>query len=356
MKASLLTFEKGLEDTRQFIRGLELESELVSMPIREDSTSSIVMHIQIYRDHILNLRTKKRFFDNTAIIISLYGLLERFIESLICAYIEHMNAVIPKYSDIPKEILVHHLSMSISLINHSELPKYKDIIAVSQVISNLHSCMNNESIYKVNAEAFAQHTSNFWRATIEKSFSQIGIFSVSNRIIKSPIFLDYIKRERHDLQTANRITPEIALNYLDTFVQLRNEIAHGEPPQLASNSILLDYVKFFEAYARALFEVIYSETLCYDIKYLGKYLGKSKKIFKRGYVIGISVKETPIRVGDLLVAQTNNKIRPFIGGEIEELQINSETLSLAPTGVDVGIKVPFRGKPNYSYFLIPKHM
>lgn len=83
-------------------------------------------------------------------------------------------------------------------------------------------------------------------------------------------------------------------------------------------------------------------------------MGKPKKIFKRGYVIGISVKEAPIQVGDVLVAQTNNKILPFIGGEIEELQVKSETLSLAPPGIDVGIKVPFKGKLNYSYFLIPK--
>lgn len=244
MKASLLTFKMGLEDTRQFIRGLELESELVSMQIGEESTSSILIQIQNYRNHILNLRAKKRLFDNTAIIISLYGLLERFIESLICAYIKHMNAVIPKYSDNPKEIIEHHVRMSISLISHSELPKYKDEITISQVISNLNSCMNNESSYKVNAEAFAQHTSNFWRTTIEKSFSQVGIPSVSSRIIKSPIFLEYIKRERHDLQAASHIIPEIALNYLDTFVQLRNEIAHGELPQRTANSMLLDYINF----------------------------------------------------------------------------------------------------------------
>ena len=237
-------------------------------------------------------------------------------------------------------------------------PNYRNfgtlpVITVPQVISNLHSCMNNEVRYKVNAEAFAQHTSNFWRKTIEKSFSQIGIFNISDRIIKCHIFIEYIKRDRHDLQ-GSRIIPEVALNSLDTFVQLRNEIAHGELPQLTANSMLLDYVKFFEAYGRALYDVTYSETLRYDTKYFGKNLGKPKKIFKNGNIIGISVKEAPIHIGDLLVAETNNKLLPFISGEIEELQVNNEKLSEVPPGKDVGIKVSFKGKLNYSYFIIPK--
>ena len=118
--------------------------------------------------------------------------------------------------------------------------------------------------------------------------------------------------------------------------------------------MLLDYVNFLEAYGNALYNVIYSETLRYDVKYFGNALGKPKKIFKQGHIVGILAKETSIHVGDLLVAETNNKILPFISGEIEELQVDNEKLTEVSPGKDVGIKVPFKGKSNFFYFIIPR--
>lgn len=152
--------------------------------------------------------------------------------------------------------------------------------------------------------------------------------------------------------------PKEALSDLNDLVRRRNEVAHGEvPDELLDNGILLDYIGLLEIYGKALYEVVYSDILKYEVKYNGTELGPAIGIYKKGKIIGISVKNTDIKVGDLLIAKTTNDILPYMAGKIEELQVNKDSFKEVPassSGTDIGIRVSFRAKENHTFFLVRK--
>jgi len=146
---------------------------------------------------------------------------------------------------------------------------------------------------------------------------------------------------------------------LDDLAERRNEVAHGNiSDDILSNEWLIEYIEFFEAYGPALYEVTMSEALQYDTKYRGIELGQPIKIYKN-YIVCISIKNIPIpiKVGDILVAKTTNKLLPFIAGDIQEIQIDKipyKEIS-SNTSADIAMKITFKAKQNQSFFLISKY-
>ena len=64
-----------------------------------------------------------------------------------------------------------------------------------------------------------------------------------------------------------------------------------------------------------------------------------------------------VEVGDMLVAMTGDTKRPVRFGVIESLEADRQSLTRAsgtPSGIEVGIKVPFRTKVNHTFLCIPK--
>ncbi|HEY9299613.1 MAG TPA: HEPN domain-containing protein, partial [Phormidium sp.] len=279
--------------------------------------------------------------------------------SLLTAYVSYLNSIIPKYEEIPKQIAKNHISLSFALISLSEQSRYQGVVTATQLISNLHSCTSNSKDYRINAEAFAQHTANFRDEVIQSSFAQIGIDGVSGRVKNSSAFIEYLEL-KYPERDIGSIKPQDYLFYLNDLAERRNQVAHGSlPDELLSNQILLDYITFFEAYGQALYEVVYSDALYYAVKYQGIELGTPKQILKNRTVVGIAVKNTLIRVGDLLVAQTANNALLYLAGEILELQVDNVSYKEVPSnaeGMDMGIRVPFKAKKNQKFFLIPKQV
>ena len=356
MKSSLDAFLIGLADLRHYIEGIELESLLLSYPVDRKNPSSCESLVLKYQQHTIEgISKRKRRFDCNSIIVSLYGFTEQFVESLLKAYVNDLSKIISEYDKLPDSITKNHIDFSMELIKHIEEPKYEGLITKKQIISNLCSDFNNHENYRLNVEAFAYHAANFKPNVIDKLFAGVGVDNISGRVIKCPIFTDYLRENAP--ASVNHITPAEALVNLNDLASRRNEIAHGSPSQLIKNDILLDDIRLLEIYATALYEVVYSEALFYAVKHHGIKLGKPLAIFNNR-IIGLSVKNINIKVGDLLVAQqTANKSLPYIAGEIQEIQENkvkSEKILTSAIAKNIGIRVAFKAKENHTFFLIHK--
>ncbi|MDM8548937.1 MAE_28990/MAE_18760 family HEPN-like nuclease [Desulfobacterales bacterium HSG2] len=359
MENTLQSFEKELDELRHYIQGLELESRLISSEVDKKSQTECESLVSEYQKYILAARKKKQQFEYNSIIVSLYGFLEQFVESLIESYLKQLNVIIPVYSALPEAITKNYIDISVEFMKYIEESKYKEkeFVTKKQLISDLYSCISNSAGYRINPYPFIHHTANFWPDVIASSFASVGVRNVSGRVIKCPVFTRYLKEK--DPASVDHTEPNLALSDLNHLIERRNKVAHGEPPvQLLDNiTILENYIPLFEAYGKALYEVVYSEVLKYEVKYNGTELGSPIKIFKQGKVVGISVKETTIKVGDLLVAKTANDILPYIAGKIMELQVENVSYREVPAslaGVDIGISVPFRAKENHTFFLVRK--
>jgi len=354
MKASLLSYITGLADLRHYIQELELESELLTSNINEIAPMEYEYLLLKLQEHVLDASIKRRRFNYNSIIVSLYGYFEEYIESMLRAYVIHLNSIVPKYQDLPDRITKYQIDLSFRLLSRIEQSRYRSVVTTEQLISNLHSCICNAEKYRINAEAFTHHRANFRIETIQESFARIGISGISQKIKMCSVFVEYLQSLYPGRNVANIRSPEAFL-YLNDLAERRNEVAHGMPPDdILSNEMLLEYINFFDVYGQALYEVVRSESLQYELKYKGIKLGSPIAVLHKGKVVCISVKETAIKVGDLLVAKTASNDYPYLAGEIQELQVDNESYSEVKPIADVGILIPFKAKINYSFFLIPK--
>jgi hypothetical protein len=361
MKVSLQSFLNGLADLRHYIQGLVIELELLSTLVESNTPSpaeSILVRLQA---HAPRPNSQWRVFNYNSIIISLYGFFEQFVESLLMAYINDLNEVVPRYQQLPESITKSHTELSFELIRNIEHPRYRGVLTEAQIISNLHTCVNNGDRYRINAEAFTHHTANFRTDVIQESFTHVGVENVSRHILEASAFVDYLKEIDPDLELS-RIRQDNNLRknaffYLNDLAKRRNEVAHGASSGTLNNDdIRRDYITFFEAYGRALYEVVYESTLPHLVQHRAIELGTPIDVFNNK-IVCISVKNTTVRVGDLLIAQTADTARPYLAGEIQKLQVENipyKEVPADPDGVDIGMCVLFNAKENQSFFVVPK--
>ncbi|KHD08920.1 hypothetical protein PN36_04685 [Candidatus Thiomargarita nelsonii] len=350
MKNSLETFITGLADLQNHIHGLEIESRLLLAPV-DENTSPLLVQLQGLASRLIGQR---QIFNYNSVIISLYGFLEPFIESLISKYLNFINTIVPNYEELPEPIKKNHIELSFGLINRIQQARYSGTMTVAQVVSNIHACLNNPNHYQLNDEAFTYHTANFRADVIMETFARIGVENVSMRLKKCPTFTQYLTSldENRDVEM---MSLEEAFFYLNDLVERRNEVAHGARTELLPNDMLLSYLNFFKAYGQALYEVVQSETLSYETKYRGIPLGKPLKVWQKGTVVCLSVKNISIKVGDFLIAKISTL--PYLKGEIQEIQINKISYNKSQataTEIIVCLKVTFKATKNQSFFLIPQ--
>lgn len=356
MKATLIQFESELADLHHYIQELELESKLLSSNINETAPMIHELFLLQLQDYMADTIIKRRVFNYNCIIVTLYGYFEQFIESMLKAYVDNLNKIIPRYVELPSRITKHQIDLSFRLINRIEQTRYRSSMTPELLISNLYSCINNSNKYQINAEAFTHHRANFRIDTIKESFSRVAVSNISEKIKMNDIFQKYLIEQFPCRKIANIKSNEVFF-YLNDLADRRNDVAHGTPSEdILNNQYLLEYIDYFIIFAQSLYEVMRNETMQFELKYQGIELGKPICVLKKGKVVCISIKDSKLRIGDLLVAKTSDKNNLFLIGEINELQIDNKIVFEAESGCDVGIQVPFKAKQNYSFFVIPKNI
>lgn len=141
--------------------------------------------IRLYRG------TTKKIYDYKLSIITLYGLIEGFIENIVKRYLEKLSSNIDNYNDLPQLLRENHLNFSADLIkNIDRLSKYRDL-SKSHVIKNLYECVGGNKPYHINVDAFTYHSANFRQETIQDFFKKVGIENIIDGLCKKGIFTKY---------------------------------------------------------------------------------------------------------------------------------------------------------------------
>lgn len=358
MKTSLLSFKSGLNSLRQHIDLLELESKLLSS-IPDDGaepTGNPDPLLLKLRELVSNPVNKRRF-DYNSIIVSLYGYLEQYIESLLKAYIRYLNSFIPCYSQFPKPIADNHVALSFNLITKIAQTRYRGTLSKEQIISNLHSCISGSDKYKLNLDAFGLHTANFRSEVIREFFAKIGVSDVMRRLLDNDLFIAYIERT-YPHETVEKMMGEgkeaLFFYHLDDLAERRNDVSHGVSSQMLSNEILLSYIDFFDVFGPSIYEVVRMNAFAHEVEHLGVKIGSPIAVYDNS-IVCLCMKGTQIQSGDWLIAETGNASTPFLGCEINEIEVNHVRVKSveAQPSIDIGIKVEYKAKNTHSFYLVP---
>lgn len=350
MRASLTFFQEGIDDLRNFIKGIEKSSILVKSKFKkEHPIEEHLYYLNDFQEHFRSLHIKQTIYNYKTVIISLYGLLENFVETLIKSYLDLLSEIVPTYGELPEELLKSHFNKSAELIQKIDsLPKYQHL-KKEDVIKNLNKCIETPSSYALNIDAYTHHTANFKHDIIVHFFKQVGI-EISNQIRVEQPFKIYLSEVFPNVEVPEQLNIYEKLNDL---ANRRNDVAHGAEINLLGTQDLLEYIRFVEVYGLSLYNIIYYETLPYEIKYNSIRLNDSKSIINNE-IICLELNNTSIAVGDRIVAYTPGHTRPFSYSEIKEIQVDRVEHQEVEEqeSIDVGFKVEFKAKDNQTFFLL----
>ncbi len=336
MEAIKSNFLKELSDLRCLISFYDLEGKLLS-DFQVTVETEEIKYLKQLSESLRKFPLSKKQFNYNSIIISLYGSFERFIENSLVTYSDKINQIVRKYNNLPDSILKNHFFLSLTLLNKVEQDNYAGHLSKEELIKNLHTCINVNEGYQLNKDAFAQHTANFRHQVIEECFSHLGIQNISQRILKTSIFLYYII-EKLEIHSPDAPNVDESFQQLNELAERRNDVAHGVPSEIIQNNILIDFVEFFEKFSAGLIEVLSNELLHREVDEFGTQLGELRDVYSDGEVICIHTNKIPIKIGDEIIGKNKNQI---VKSKILEMKLNDINVEFTDDKSDfeIGLKI-----------------
>ena len=300
-------------------------------------------------DHIKNLIGKLREvsapaarheFYYRATVVSLYGLLEQFIENLLIEVVQRLCQIAPRYDVLPENIRANHLPLTLEVLARLSTGKYQGKANERTLVKGLHSCYADGDAFILNDIVFAYHTANYRAEVIRQSFERIGV-----RLEK----LDSESLLRDSMST--HFPDERNLFFvIDDLAERRNEVAHGSISQLLSIDLLHSYIDVIEAYSASLMHFATSWLIKFAIPIMGSELGRPSNVF-RHKIAGYASSALPIAEGDVIAIVDGGSVaRCTI---IRSLMVGNKPVSSAPAGSSVGIDTCGHLTARCRLFLLP---
>jgi hypothetical protein len=344
--------EVGLNLLRHYLDGLDKQDALLLL---DPETCAEAKHqVKVLQDHFKPKNNKARYDYNT-IVISLYGYLERFIEDLIGEYLALIVSEVPTFSKLPTSIQNNHLELSLDLVRKADNQRNAGRVRVEDIVARLHSCFATPENYRLNDEAYAQHTANFRQSVVVETLNRCGIADTGSSLRQSEPLVEFLRRENpeRDIQTYMAAGDDIVFARLNDLANRRNDVAHGNlADEVLSRELLHTYIGFIEAYARGLALVVYERSLPFLLE-RSLALGAAIAVYDHR-IVCVTLRAGTISVGDTLIAKTLDASRPYKAGAIKEIEQNNTKLTSIDggLGVKVGLLVEFGAKDNQDFYVL----
>lgn len=359
MNVGLQIFIQGIENLDQFLDSIEIEAKLLDSLYRRQTELKFSDDECQFLTSLTNTNSEKKRNTYSVAIISLYGLLEQFIDDQVGSYVSRVSKRVSLFSELPEQIQKNHTKFSISLLEIAAEPWYRGKLSQEQIAGNLHSCFIPNGTYHLNNEAFpASRRVNVRVDQITKMLGEVGItehlrkvFTYKNMysLFSNTYPADYLEKlEPSELKTL--FVP------IDDLVERRNEIAHGiQPDEIESIDLIKNRCNFIKAYGQALNNLFLSELVYFELKNpICQKLGHPIKVFNNEIVCFDSDNCT-IAVDNIIIAITRNALKPYLFSQVQSIQINKidhEVVTIT-TATSFGIRVSFHAKETYEYFILP---
>jgi len=346
--ASLRKFiEREVGQIRHYITYLKYVDDLVKIPVSRNTPRELrrlkIHHETKYSD--------RKVFEYKAIIISLYGLLERYIEIWIKDYLDAIANLV-SYNELDEKIRESHFELStklISMLIEDKWGKY-DFLSKEGVLKNLHNCTENQPNYKLNAEAFTIQSGNLKHNRITLIFDNLNI-KLNEKLIKNEALNQITGIDKKRIKNTNK---DILYAKINDIVDRRNDIAHGtEIDNLLGSSELISYIDFLEKYCQAIFDVLMQEYLRLESKHKFQQVEVVHKVLQRS-IVAFEIEQYAINQGDMLIVETADG--SFYKKEILELQKDNEkylTLSIT-SKEDIAVRVKPPINENCTFYIQKK--
>ena len=308
---SLESFKKDINNIREYIEHINLVNN-----IPKENNDLHKKSLKNFIKHLRSFNREKKLFEYKAIIISLYGILENTISKWIQEHIKNVSIIVSDYDSLGDKFKVEHFNLSIKLISliienrHSKF----DNINKNNILENLNQSIVSPSDFKLNSEAYIPLSGNLKHIKIIEALKPLNI----------------------DLNTLTSILHRETIK-IDDLVGRRNDIAHGvEIDNILGISEFEDFISALQIYMTNIFNIIVEQEIKYHFQEKNVfYIDEPKKFFQNNQVCIINLKDTELKIGDILFIEKNNR---FSQVTIIDIQEDGKSIKSTNKG-EVGLKI-----------------
>ncbi|OGK06852.1 MAG: hypothetical protein A2W80_07120 [Candidatus Riflebacteria bacterium GWC2_50_8] len=345
MRTSLDEFLKELQEINTFV----------------DSASSVYSTLANYGDDcITNSLTLRRRLDYLSFIIALYTSLEQYIEDLAWSFAA-LESSRNQYSQLHENLKDKHLKKSAELLFRGRLGEGRYTgLTNEDIVSNLNECLQDTDKYKLNRHAVVFHESNIRSEVIQGIFKAVGIENINPLACQTDLLTDWFSNAMGFEDAAENNLAKIIELRLRDLVDRRNQLVHAGPSSLEAfdPDLMKERLVFFEAYGRAIFNVVGS---CYLNRYYivnpltNRFGSPTEGPYKNDYVVVIENPHCKIFQGQPVFGIRENKVvrwGKIIGIRIDNAPVKS--IEADSSASSVGLELDFKLWKNIQLFGLEK--
>ena len=346
---------KNLDGIIEYIAFDKGQKKLLNKVNNEDVKDSQNDIYQLCKQYEGVLRTPLVY---NAIIISIYGCYEAFIDKISNDLLDFFTTRVTNYYDLSEKLRNKHIRKSGEFLSNSN--RFRGFeTSEREVINNLQKCLGDDIQYELNKELLMSHGGNLRVEQLIELLSDFGIQDSKTRILNNPQYVKYIA-EKNDIQLAeatsyinskNKDKDNILFEELEILVEQRNKVAHGwcVDTRISYDIILNRIITFMKMIGEVLCGIL-EEELVLVLKNSGMLNEFNIIDVFNNSVVCLNCKNAKLKVGDFIVCRNENRYKLL---EIMSIQCNKNDIEeISEENLDVGIRVDSYIKKNWSYYYI----
>ncbi len=330
----------------------ELIVELAELKALVESIEPVNRALAGHKDtvvrHYISIR---RRFDYAAFAVALYASFEKFVESLITAYVR-LEARRVDYAALPQKLTEKHLRLTAELLSRGRLGEGRYVgMSDHGVVKNLFQCLSGAKPYLLNEAVLIAHDANLRAGEVDAIFGVIGFEKICDGACRADAMVSwYCATKGLDVPPQDGVKRTVIEERLKDIVERRNQVAHhgGNPVDLLGGAAMNEAIGFIESLATSLFGLV-----------VGRYLGTHHAASASRIELTLRPGDGPYQDGTIVIVDRPAE-RLFVGqpvfvvveskearwGRIQSLRIDDtevqELAADATTPTGVGVRLDFR--------------
>jgi len=193
--------------------------------------------------------TDWRIYDHCAALTRLYAIYENFVQEIVGDLLSILPTLF-KYADLPNSFHEEHRFGVAHVLQQvgKTAPRYRSL-STEDIVKDYYEAVSGVAAnYRILPLVMLRSEQNLRMNILELIFNRIGISGLSEWLARHRLTEDFI----HGIR-GNQNTIEAELT---SFIQYRNEAAHGEVVNVLGREALLEYCAFIDALCQALYEAV----------------------------------------------------------------------------------------------------
>ena len=198
-------YKRQLAEIRIFIQSVELQKDVISEIEFYEKQGEKKLNLSLQYSKIIK-RVVETPIQYNAVIISIYGCFERYIDNVFNEYCLAIYGVIDNYDNLPEKMKEKHIKKLGDFLSNPQ--RYKNCeLTDKQAVKNAVAAFNNpKEGFGNNQKLILSHGSNLKIEQILELANDLGIKNFENSIVSNYLFKSYFfKREIFNEETYNRL-------------------------------------------------------------------------------------------------------------------------------------------------------